>query len=154
MSMRPLEGTPIGTYIDGAWEPLRFANETPVDPCRVGATEGLLASAWLSLHTDHGAYEEASRMQVITPYYINQGDVQVLLLTGGGVLLEQPLALGVPVVVDLLAPHALLPRKWADLVLQHGTDDFPEFQAWWEPLYDNEDVAPVLAWSTADAADA
>lgn len=90
----------------------------------------------------------------ITPYYISQGDVPVLLLTRGGVLLEQPLALGVPVVVDLLAPHALLPRTWADLVLQHGTDGFPEFQAWWEPLYDNEDVAPVFAWSTASAADA
>lgn len=36
-------------------------------------------------------------------------------------------------------------------VLQHGTDDFPEFQAWWEPLYDNEDVAPVFAWSTRSA---
>jgi hypothetical protein len=32
MSMRPLEGTPIETHIDGAWQPLEFANETPVYP--------------------------------------------------------------------------------------------------------------------------
>ncbi|MFC5511013.1 hypothetical protein ACFPOU_07730 [Massilia jejuensis] len=142
---------PIDAYVDGAWQPLEFANETPVYPCRVGAAEGLLASAWLSMHTDHGAYEEANRMQVITPHFISQEEAPVLLLTREGVLVEQPLALGVPVVVDLLAPHALLPRKWADLVLQHGTDDFPEFQAWWEPLYDNEDVAPVFAWSSQRA---
>ena len=154
MLTRPSESTPIERYIDGAWEPLGFANETPVYPGRVGGAEGLLASAWLSLHTDRGAYEEANRMQVITPYYISQDDAPVLLLTREGVLVEQPLALGVSVVVDLLAPHALLPRKWADLVLQHGKDDFPEFQAWWEPLYDNEDVAPVFAWSTANAANA
>lgn len=151
MSLRSPASTPIEAYIDGAWEPLRFANETPVYPCRVGATEGLLASAWLSLHTDHGAYEEANRMQVITPYYISQGDVPVLLLTRGGVLLEESLALGVPVVVDLLAPHALLPRQWADLVLRHGTDDFPAFEEWWSSLYDNEDVKPVFAWSTTRA---
>lgn len=146
--------SPIEAHIDGVWQPLEFANETPVYPCRVGDTEGLLASAWLSMHTDHGAYEEANRMQVITPHFISPDAPPVLLLTREGVLVEQPLALGVPVVVDLLAPHALLPREWADLVLQHGTDDFPEFQAWWEPLYDNEDVAPVFAWSTASAADA
>jgi len=154
MSTRTRAATPIETYAGGKWEPLEFANETPVSPCRVGATEDLLASAWLALHMDHGAYDEADRMQVITPHYISQDDAPVLLLTREGTLQEQPLALGVPVVVDLLAPHALLPRKWADLVLQHGTDEFPEFQAWWEPLYDNEDVAPVFAWSTARAADA
>jgi len=103
------------------------------------------------MHTDHGAYEEADRIQVITPHYICPDEVPVLLLTRDGVLMEQPLALGVPVVVDLLAPHALLPRKWADMVLLHGDDAFPEFQEWWEPLYDNEDVAPVFAWSTRPA---
>ena len=151
MESRSPASTPIEVCVDGAWQPLEFANETPAYPCRVGATEDLLASAWLSLHTDHGAYEEVDRMQVITPHFISQDEPPVLLLTRDGVLMEQPLALGVPVVVDLLAPHALLPREWADLVLQHGTDQFPEFQAWWEPLYDNEDVAPVFAWSSARA---
>lgn len=142
---------PIEAYVDGVWQPVQSANETPVYPCRVAGAEGLLASAWLSMHTDHGAYEEADRMQVITPHYICPDEVPVLLLTRDGVLMEQPLALGVPVVVDLLAPHALLPRKWADMVLLHGDDAFTEFQEWWEPLYDNEDVAPVFAWSTRPA---
>lgn len=140
--------TPIEAFVDSTWQPLEFANETPVYPCRVGAIEGLLASAWLALHTDGAAYEQADRMQLITPYFIDSVAAPVLLVTRDGELVEQPLMLGAPFVVDLLAPHALLPRKWVDLVLQHGTDQFPEFQAWWEPLYDNEDVAPVFAWSS------
>jgi len=142
---------PIEAFVGGTWQPLEFANETPVYPCRVGPVEGLLASAWLALHTDGAAYEQADRMQLITPYFIDPVSAPVLLLTRAGELVEQPLMLGTPFVVDLLAPHALLPRKWADLVLQHGTDQFPEFQTWWEPLYDNEDVAPVFAWSSARA---
>lgn len=35
MSPRVAASTPIGAYIDGAWKPLRFANETPAYPCRV-----------------------------------------------------------------------------------------------------------------------
>ena len=139
---------PIETYVDGAWQSLEFANETPAYPSRVGPVEGLLASAWLALHTDSTAYDPADRMQLITPYYIDPVNAPVLLVTRDGELVEQPLALGVPFVVDLLAPHALLPRKWANQVLQRGTDAFPEFQVWWEPLYDNEDVAPVFAWSS------
>jgi len=59
-------------------------------------------------------------MQVITLHFISQGEPPVLLLTRKGVLVEQPLALGVLVVVDLLAPHALLPREWIDLCYSMG----------------------------------
>lgn len=137
---------------DGAWHPLETANETPVFPCRIGNVTNLLASAWLSLHVDDDSdYEDGNRMQVITPYYVREEENPVLLLTRNGVLVEQPLAVSMPFVADLLAPHALLPRKWADQVLAHGHDNFPAFLEWWWPLYDNEDVAPVLAWTTAAA---
>ena len=143
---------PIEVRRDGAWQPLEHADDTPVFPCRIGQVADLLASAWLSLHIDDGSdYDEASRLQVITPYYINVANDPVLLLTRDGVLVEQPLVLGVPFVADLLAPHALLPRRWAEQVLAHGHTDFPEFEAWWESLYDEDDVAPVLAWTTAAA---
>lgn len=138
---------------DGSvWRPLETANETPVTGCRVGEKSGLLASAWLSLHIDDGSdYVQANRMQVITPYFIDRREDPVLLLTRNGVLVEQPLVVGESFVADLLAPHALLPRKWAVQVLAHGHNDFPEFEAWWEPLYDDEDVAPVLAWASVAA---
>jgi hypothetical protein len=137
---------------NGAWRPLKNANETPVFPCRIESVTDLLASAWLSLHIDDDSdYDETNRVQKITPYYVNEGEEPVLLLTRNGVMVEQPLAVGVPFLADLLAPHALLPRKWADQVLAHGHDNFPAFLKWWGPLYDNEDVAPMLAWRTADA---
>ena len=145
-------GSPIEVRRDGTWQLLRYADDTPAFPCRIGPVVDLLASAWLSLHIDDGSdYVEQNRLQVITPHYINEADDPVLLLTRDGVLVEQPLALGVPFVADLLAPHALLPRRWAEQVLVHGHNDFPAFEAWWESLYDQDDVAPVLAWTTAAA---
>lgn len=143
---------PIEIQDGPGWRRLEAANETPVTGCRVGETSGLLASAWLSLHIDDASdYVQANRMQVITPYYIDHSEDPLLLLTRDGVLVEQPLVIGEPFVADLLAPHALLPRKWVDQVLAHGHDDFPEFKAWWEPLYDDENVAPVLAWASVAA---
>lgn len=137
---------------DGVWQSLPHADDTPAFPCRIGQVTNLLVSAWLSLHIDDGSdYVEENRLQVITPHYINEADEPVLLLTRGGVLVEQPMAVGVPFVADLLAPHALLPRHWADQVLAHGHNDFLAFEAWWESLYDEDDVAPVFAWTTADA---
>lgn len=131
---------------DGEWQALEFANETPAYPCRIAGEDGLFASAWLSLHTDDGVYGEADRLQTIVPHFI--AGEPVLLAMRDGVLVDLPLVLGEPVVIDLLLPHALLPRQWADAVLEHGHDRFDAFDAWWSTLYDDEDVAPVLAWSS------
>lgn len=142
----------VETWREGSWSRLEHADDTPVFPCRVGQVADLLASAWLSLHIDDGSdYVQANRMQVITPYFIDRSEDPVLLLTRDGVLVEQPLVVGESFVADLLAPHALLPRMWADQVLALGRDDFAEFRQWWEPLYDDEDVAPVLAWASVAA---
>jgi hypothetical protein len=144
----------IEVLLDGRWQPLLHADMVPVGDCRIGqdSPQDLVASAWLNLHIDDNAdYDEATRVQVITPYYINQEEDPVLLITRDGVLVEQPMEVGKPIVVDLFLPHALLPRKWAERVLALGHDAFPEFIEWWEPLYDDDDVAPVMVWSTKAA---
>jgi len=35
--------------------------------------------------------------------------------------------------------------------LAHGHHDFPEFKVWRKSLYDEGEVGPVLAWTTAAA---
>jgi len=134
---------------NGRWHPLKSANETPDFPCRFNGVEGLFASAWLSLHRDDDAYEEHNRVQKITPYYF-EGD-PVLIVTINGKLVDQPIKVGVSITIDLLAPHALLPRAMADVVLRDGNDESPEFQNWWNQVYKNNDVPPILVWSSSDS---
>jgi hypothetical protein len=132
------------------WHPLQFANDTPIRNCRVGTLENLLASAWLELHTDHEAYDFSESIHLITPQYIKADEDPVLIVTRDNRLVEQPLMLGQSFTIDLFAPHALLPRYFANPIIKQGHDKDSFFQAWYDCLYDNDNdgIAPVLAWST------
>lgn len=128
-----------------------FSNE-PRAGCRMGRVDNLLASAWLDLHTDEEAdYNETNRFQIITPYYVNEADQPALIHTVNGALVRaQPLRIGEAVVVDLLSPHALIPRRFADAIVEKQTDRFPDFLTWWDEAADGK-ATPVLVWSTAEA---
>lgn len=125
-----------------------FSNE-PCAGCRMGHADNLLASAWLDLHTDEGAdYDEANRFQIITPHYVNEADQPALIHTVNGALVRaKPLRVGDAVIVDLLSPHALVPQRFADAIVEKQTDQFAEFLTWWEAAADGK-ATPVLVWST------
>ncbi|MBY0239163.1 MAG: hypothetical protein K2X55_07600 [Burkholderiaceae bacterium] len=128
-----------------------FSNE-PRAGCRMGQVDNLLASAWLDLHTDEEAdYDETNRFQIITPYYVNEADQPALIHTVNGALVKaKPLRVGETVIVDLLSPHALVPQRFANAIVEQQTDRFSDFLTWWDEAAGGK-ATPVLVWSTAVA---
>lgn len=139
---------PIFALVQGEWQPLEYADDEVLYPCKMGLRENLLASAWLRVHTDHSAVGEERRIQVIQPQYVDLEHDPVVIHTENGQMVLQDLSLKNHFIVDVLLPHALLPRWVALEVIRRGTDQYEEFEQWYEDLYDKCDVKPVLVWAS------
>lgn len=139
----------VETYVMGEFMPVDSFCDTPVTGCRVEGVENLLACAWLCLHDDSGGdFDDTNRLQVITPIFVNPLDQPVLIHTvGGKLVMAPPLRAGEPVIVDLLAAHALVPERYAKAIVARQGDQFPRFNRWYKRAALGKST-PTLIWQS------
>ena len=126
---------PFFTLDDGELVEIKYCDEAPVLVAVDNAPFGdYLCSGFICIHDDTSYIEPLDGLHEITPVYIRRGHADLVLLhTVGCEWRIDPLQMQVPVVVDILLPHAAVPLEVASQflrdrnqqALEHFVDNYP-----------------------------